>query len=203
MIAAEWRDYGGESDVGDCGSETFLSANLNLATEISTFDINASTLGVGVHYICVRVKDDKGEWSIAPAPKRKATIIATSDCSDGSDNDDPDTWFDDGLVGPGEDRNLADPACYDVTTDPDNPVYDGTILSEDDNPQCSDGIDNDLDGLWDIDDPGCHTDADPLDGDDTYDKFDNSEDTCGDDVCDIGETFQTCPEDCGFHIEPF
>ena len=144
--------------------------------------------------------DHKGAQPITPPPKVKVNITASSQCSNGGD-DDGDIWFDDGLVGPGEDLTQADPACYDVTTTP--PTYHFDYNDESDDPECSDGIDNDLDGLWDIDDPGCHTDGDPLDGDDTYNKFDDSEGTCGDDVCDIGETFQTCPEDCDFTIEPF
>ncbi|MEZ4200498.1 MAG: hypothetical protein R3B69_02810 [Candidatus Paceibacterota bacterium] len=65
--------------------------------------------------------------------------------------------------------------------------------------QCNDGVDNDGDGLTDEDDPGCHTDGDPNDGDDTYDPLSDDEDdtspsmtlqACDDDgVCaDTGET---------------
>lgn len=42
-------------------------------------------------------------------------------------------------------------------------------------PACSDGNDNDGDGLTDQDDPGCHTDEDPYDGDDTYNPDDDDE----------------------------
>ncbi|HLT17646.1 MAG TPA: hypothetical protein VK007_13175 [Acidimicrobiales bacterium] len=41
-------------------------------------------------------------------------------------------------------------------------------------PECSDGIDNDGDGLIDIDDPECHTDGDP-DNPDSYDPDDDDE----------------------------
>lgn len=41
--------------------------------------------------------------------------------------------------------------------------------------QCEDSIDNDGDGLKDADDPGCHTDGDPNDGDATYDPSDDDE----------------------------
>jgi LPXTG-motif cell wall-anchored protein len=41
-------------------------------------------------------------------------------------------------------------------------------------PECSDGIDNDGDGLADADDPGCHTDGDATNPD-SYDPNDDSE----------------------------
>lgn len=41
-------------------------------------------------------------------------------------------------------------------------------------PQCSDGIDNDGDGLIDADDPGCHTDGDASNPD-SYDPLHDSE----------------------------
>lgn len=41
-------------------------------------------------------------------------------------------------------------------------------------PECSDGIDNDGDGVIDIDDPGCHTDNDP-NNPDSYDPNDDDE----------------------------
>lgn len=42
-------------------------------------------------------------------------------------------------------------------------------------PECSDGRDNDGDGKVDDKDPGCHTNGDPNDGDDSYDPDDNNE----------------------------
>lgn len=50
------------------------------------------------------------------------------------------------------------------------------IFIEDEEPirQCSDGIDNDEDGLIDSEDPGCHTDGDP-ENSESYDPEDNDE----------------------------
>ncbi len=52
-----------------------------------------------------------------------------------------------------------------------------TPVVVDDFPQCSDGEDNDEDGLSDELDPGCHTDGDPTDEDevDSYDPEDDDE----------------------------
>lgn len=41
--------------------------------------------------------------------------------------------------------------------------------------ECMDGVDNDGDGRIDIHDPGCHTDFDPFDGDNSYNPFDDDE----------------------------
>ena len=65
-------------------------------------------------------------------------------------------------------------------------------------PECSDGIDNDGDGLTDEEDPGCW--ADPTD-ETTYDPTDGDEyhPYCGDGTCDDGdgECCETCSDDCG------
>lgn len=62
-------------------------------------------------------------------------------------------------------------------------------------PQCSDGIDNDHDGVWDSGDPGCWTN--PLDST-TYNQNDNDENNCGNNICEktAGESFNTCRLDC-------
>ncbi len=62
--------------------------------------------------------------------------------------------------------------------------------------QCSDGDDNDQDGLIDDQDPGCWTDPE---NSETYDPEDNDEyhAYCGDGVCNNNETCSTCPQDCG------
>ncbi len=53
-------------------------------------------------------------------------------------------------------------------------------------PECNDNIDNDKDGLIDINDLGC------------ADLNDNDESNCGDSICEAsaGETWQTCSLDC-------
>lgn len=51
---------------------------------------------------------------------------------------------------------------------------------------CSDKIDNDGDGYVDLADAGC------------TDRYDTTEDNCGDGVCTGDETSATCPEDCGY-----
>lgn len=129
-------------------------------------------------------------------------MIVPPQCQDGSDQNDidepvpqDDTWSD-----------SDDPSCYDYTNsafDPMNPApwYDGT-KDEDNNPQCSDGIDNDGDGKIDGADGGCHSDfnpSNPL----TYNKFRNGEETCNVPTsestpsCDLDEeTFGSCPVDC-------
>lgn len=58
-------------------------------------------------------------------------------------------------------------------------------------PQCSDSADNDNDGVEDADDPGCHTDGDPTDGDDTYNPDDDDERNgqCSDGIDNEGDGF--------------
>lgn len=60
-------------------------------------------------------------------------------------------------------------------------------------PECSDGLDNDGDGLIDLSDPGC---SDPNDNDET-DEITPPGALCGNGQCDPGESCQTCPQDCG------
>jgi LPXTG-motif cell wall-anchored protein len=77
-------------------------------------------------------------------------------CSDGKDNDG------DGLVDAADpgchtDGNANNAASYDATDDSEaNGVTKGSSSGK---PQCSDGIDNDGDGLVDAADPGCHSDG--------------------------------------------
>ena len=64
IVNAEWRDFGESSDMGDCSNETsgiVLSTLLNLGTGESIFA--TTTLSVGNHNICFRVRDDDGAWS--------------------------------------------------------------------------------------------------------------------------------------------
>ncbi len=86
-------------------------------------------------------------------------------------------------------------------------------------PACNDKIDNDGDGLVDMNDPGCSSRRDTSelnpniecddgidnDGDGAVDyndggcssPTDNDESNCGDGVCEGGETSGNCPADCG------
>lgn len=86
--------------------------------------------------------------------------------------------------------------------------------------ECKDGIDNDGDGLSDLNDPGCATKNDKSelnpaiecddgidnDGDGAADyndggcssPVDTDETNCGDGVCEGGETQGTCAQDCGY-----
>ncbi|MEA2088295.1 MAG: fibronectin type III domain-containing protein, partial [Patescibacteria group bacterium] len=73
-----------------------------------------------------------------------------------------------------------------VNVDQSNPVPIIYFLNYD-TPQCSDGIDNDGDGLTDMADSGC---SGP-DDDDEYNPY------CGDGECNNGEICSSCPEDCG------
>jgi len=72
-------------------------------------------------------------------------------------------------------ENPTCPDCAGVTT---------TVPTET-KPECNDKIDNDGDGLTDFPkDSGC---SGPTDDDET---------NCGDGVCEGGETYSSCPEDC-------
>ena len=181
VIGAEWRDYGGVSAVGDCDDGVVISTALDLVTEISSFSKNDLTLGV--HNICFRVQDDDSAWSSITSQVKEITIVVpATECSDGIDND-GDGYID-------NEAGNEDTGCYDLSTTP--PTYDP---SEDEagSMQCSDNIDNDTDGDIDMADAGC------------ADFFDDSEENtiCGNDICDPGETYPTCPQDCPFTIEPF
>ena len=71
-------------------------------------------------------------------------------------------------VGAGESTTITAQDCVSLTP----PTYSWpppTVV-----PQCQDGIDNDLDGLVDTNDPGCHTDGD-AGNPGSYDPSDNSE----------------------------
>ena len=55
-------------------------------------------------------------------------------------------------------------------------------------PACNDGVDNDLDNLTDMDDPGCES------------KKDRDENNCGDGVCNGNEDCSNCQPDCATPI---
>ncbi|MBT8131927.1 MAG: hypothetical protein KJO35_06640, partial [Gammaproteobacteria bacterium] len=82
-------------------------------------------------------------------------------CSDGIDNDDPEDML--------ADEN--DPGCYD-----ENGNYDPDDNSEVDNPQCSNGIDDDGDGSTDWpDDVGCDGPDDNSEANECSDGVDNDD----------------------------
>lgn len=94
-------------------------------------------------------------------------------CSDGEDNGDEEDSLADELD-PGchtdgdptdeDEINSYDPLDDDETNTTEEVVY-----------ACSDDADNDEDGLTDANDPGCHSDGDATDEDDTYVPTDNDE----------------------------
>ncbi|MCK5713289.1 MAG: hypothetical protein KAI25_11265, partial [Hyphomicrobiaceae bacterium] len=174
---------------GSCATGTLLYSSSTLQADNPTGPYSQN-LSDGNHDISLEVVDNHGATSTCET--FNIDINPPTECNNGSDDIDTDTWFDNG----GGDIAQADPACYDVG-DPLNPVYHGDYLSEDNNPQCSSGIDNDGDGLIGTDDAGCHDDGDPTNAS-SYNKFDNVENNCGTGVCEVGETYILCPSDCPF-----
>jgi alpha-tubulin suppressor-like RCC1 family protein len=180
--------------------------------------------GYGTFQLYLQIEDSYGGKSDCEA----RTVVVGTECFDDKDNNDDavgntgeepwDIWFDDGLIGPGGSTTLADPSCFNYTnTDFINLLYNpsatpaqilayfsSSTLYERNNPQCSDGIDNDDDGLIDALDAGCHTNYIAASSS-TYSKFLNREQTCGVDtngiICDPDETFGTCPIDCAVQFK--
>jgi|GEM_PF-2225681 len=107
-----------------------------------------------------------------------ASAAGFTQCSDGINNDPSQ----DSLI------DAADPGCHSDFNASNSSTYDSNLNSEI-NPsssgngggtgftQCSDGINNDplQDSLIDAADPGCHSDFNANDGDNTYDSNLNSE----------------------------
>ncbi|MCK5096387.1 MAG: hypothetical protein KAR24_03470, partial [Candidatus Pacebacteria bacterium] len=201
--------YEWDVDTGDCAGGLLYKDHTGPTLNTPTLAYPLSLVN-GPHSIFFKVFADNATESACV--QRDITIV--SQCSDGIDNDDgvneePESWFDDGIDGLGEDLDLADPACYEPLVDiTDAPVYNSSNPLESANPQCSDGIDNDGDGLVDSNDGGCHSDWDSDDGDSTYVKFWNRENTCNVTTteprfCDPGESFGSCPVDCSDQYKYF
>jgi alpha-tubulin suppressor-like RCC1 family protein len=165
----------------------------------------------GAYQICLTVADqhegNANQWSDCEC----ININIGTECNDDIDNETiPDGFFDDGVIGEGtgEDLLLADPACYD-----EDGNYHSDYNDESADPECSDGDDNDGDGLFDdgggdpdLADPGCFSDFDVISG--VYNRFGRSEDNCGvvnpgsgELTCDQGETFGNCPSDCASEFQ--
>jgi len=106
------------------------------------------------------------------------------ECSDGVDNDGDgkiDTE-DDGCSGASTDNDETD--CGDgMCEGGETPVDCSADCGQ---PECNDGIDNDGDGVVDLDDAGCSG------------LTDHDETNCLDGVCEGGETQESCPVDCGY-----
>jgi len=127
------------------------------------------------------------------------------------------------FTGEGSDDDSAEMWCHTDVVNYDNYDYIGDPQTEqtyyctafnaqkdedgggggDDTPECSDGVDNDGDGVADADDPGCHTDRDPNDDDDSYNPDDDSEQQspqCSDDVDNDGD-MDADEQDDGCHTD--
>jgi len=129
--------------------------------------LSVFTLQVGTMSVLKETTAASESLTVAPE--------AAAQCSDGIDND-GDGLIDAADPGCHSDGNAGNPASY-VPTDNDenNPPADaGGSGDDDDKAQCSDGRDNDGDGVTDADDPGCHTDGN-ANNPDSYDPDDDSE----------------------------
>ena len=119
------------------------------------------------------------------AQRRAGAETPAPQCSDGVDND-GDGVIDAADPGCHTDGNANNPASFDPTDNDETNVRRGrrraatrataaaTTVGDGGDAQCSDGRDNDGDGVIDADDPGCHTDGNP-NNPASYDPNDDSE----------------------------
>jgi hypothetical protein len=148
--------------------------------------LSVFALQVGTNALLKETTAASESFSVAP-PERG------TQCTDGVDNDN-DGLIDAADPGCHTDGNPNNPASFDPTDDdernaaPRRPAGDdaGNRGARDDGrrrggggggggaPECSDGVDNDGDGVIDASDPGCHTDGNP-NNPDSYDPNDDSE----------------------------
>ena len=215
------RWYEGDDTCSDSDYLIHEEDPANMTADIHYSVPHTHDFGVyGTYHLYLTIKDSYGGWSDC----KYRQVVIKPECSDGEDNYDgfdeeqkpeeqPGGWFDDGDTGSGASTTLADPSCFDYTnTDFINLLFNpattdeqilayfsSSTLFESNNPQCSDGVDNDDDGLIDEEDSGCHTNYIAASST-TYSKFLNQERTCGVDtngvICDPDETFGGCPIDC-------
>ena len=96
-----------------------------------------------------------------PPPSGGGGETGKPQCSDGIDND-GDGLIDAADPGCHTDGNANNPASYNANDNSEansGGGVQGSTGGKNGKPQCSDGIDNDGDGLVDAADPGCHTDG--------------------------------------------
>jgi LPXTG-motif cell wall-anchored protein len=107
-------------------------------------------------------------FTVAPAAERSA-----AQCSDGVDND-GDGVIDARDPGCHSDNNANNPDSYNPNDNDETDRRTGGSSDDERDPQCSDGRDNDGDGVIDSRDPGCHTDGN-ANNPDSFDPDDDSE----------------------------
>ena len=108
--------------------------------------------------------------SFTVAPAAEAT---GAQCSDGVDND-GDGVIDARDPGCHSDNDANNPDSYNPNDNDETDRRTGGSGDDEGTPQCSDGRDNDGDGVIDSRDPGCHTDGN-ADNPDSFDPDDDSE----------------------------
>jgi hypothetical protein len=111
-----------------------------------------------------------------PPPSGGGGETGKPQCSDGIDND-GDGLIDAADPGCHTDGNANNPASYNANDNSEansGGGVQGSTGGKNGKPQCSDGVDNDGDGLVDAADPGCHTDGNANNAA-SYNPNDNSE----------------------------
>ncbi len=145
-------------------------SGLNQVVNVERNVVEQTDTGASVTALVVTLLQAAGDDPVAQVKIAQASVdqeacnFQLPECSDTVDNDG------DGVI------DDADPGCHTDgdATNPDS--YDPQDDSEQEAPQCSDGVDNadPEDTLADAADPGCHTDGN-ADNPDTYDANDNDE----------------------------